>query len=448
MTRLRLALGFLLALAGSACAQSERVFFGNLHSHTSYSDGSGTPDEAYLHARDVAGLDFLAITEHNHDQAEAGAGARADGLMIATDHALYNGPPGSPRISLIEAARAANVPGRFVALYGQEFSTISAGNHVNVFQVGEVIDVDKGRFDGLLDWLSTRPDSQGLPAILMFNHPSSRLRPTVEYGRDDFGGDAEWVRRVGAHASLIQIINGPGTRDGTGLPVPAPRMADFKHYLNLGFRLAPTADQDNHHRNWGDATRARTAVITTDLTVGHVLGAMRARRVYATTDPNLRIIVRVNGGLCGDVLPVPSVGSELAIEIEVHDDDEPEAFYEVEVFSDVPGGEVARAVDLVALADGNGTYRIEDIRATGEGQYVFFRIEQFDEDEGSDLACTAPVWFSPGVSAPAHSFVASKNSRIFHIDPRCADARAIKDSNKVFGEEARSGRRQHEGCPR
>lgn len=33
--------------------QEPEVFFGNLHSHTSYSDGSGTPEEAYAHARSV-----------------------------------------------------------------------------------------------------------------------------------------------------------------------------------------------------------------------------------------------------------------------------------------------------------------------------------------------------------------------------------------------------------
>jgi hypothetical protein len=41
------------------------VFFGNLHSHTALSDGSSTPAEAYERARDVAGLDFLAITDSN-----------------------------------------------------------------------------------------------------------------------------------------------------------------------------------------------------------------------------------------------------------------------------------------------------------------------------------------------------------------------------------------------
>ena len=34
-------------------ALQQQVFFGNLHSHTSYSDGSGTPEESYTHAEDV-----------------------------------------------------------------------------------------------------------------------------------------------------------------------------------------------------------------------------------------------------------------------------------------------------------------------------------------------------------------------------------------------------------
>jgi predicted metal-dependent phosphoesterase TrpH len=73
------------------------VYFGNLHSHTSYSDGSGTPSEAYKYARDTAKLDFLAITEHNHISAESGAKAdRKDGILIAKTHSLYEGHNQTP----------------------------------------------------------------------------------------------------------------------------------------------------------------------------------------------------------------------------------------------------------------------------------------------------------------------------------------------------------------
>lgn len=41
------------------------VYFGNLHSHTSYSDGSGTPAQTYKYARDTADIDFLALNAFN-----------------------------------------------------------------------------------------------------------------------------------------------------------------------------------------------------------------------------------------------------------------------------------------------------------------------------------------------------------------------------------------------
>ena len=126
----------------TAQAPADRVFFGNLHSHTSYSDGSGTPDDAYRHAKLTADLDFLAITEHNHAAAESGAGDRQDGILIATNPSLYTGPAPA---SLIPAAARWTTPGKFVALYGQEFSSISQGNHMNVFDVPAVIDVANGR---------------------------------------------------------------------------------------------------------------------------------------------------------------------------------------------------------------------------------------------------------------------------------------------------------------
>ena len=55
--------GLVLLVITCAAHAQDNVFFGNLHSHTSHSDGSSTPDKAYKHARDV-GLHFLAITEH------------------------------------------------------------------------------------------------------------------------------------------------------------------------------------------------------------------------------------------------------------------------------------------------------------------------------------------------------------------------------------------------
>jgi len=93
---------------------SPNFYFGNLHAHTSYSDGSGTPKQAFTYARQTGNLDFMAVTEHNHAAAGPTSGDRADGILIATDSTLY------PK--LIDDANAANQDNKFVAIYGQEFS--------------------------------------------------------------------------------------------------------------------------------------------------------------------------------------------------------------------------------------------------------------------------------------------------------------------------------------
>ena len=81
-------------------SQAQQVYFGTLHSHTSYSDGSGKPNDAFKSAK-AAGMDFIAVTEHNHLEAELGAEDRTDGILIAKTPELYNGTGSA---SLVSAA--------------------------------------------------------------------------------------------------------------------------------------------------------------------------------------------------------------------------------------------------------------------------------------------------------------------------------------------------------
>lgn len=364
-----------------------RVFFGNLHSHTGYSDGSGTPAEAYTHARDVARLDFLAVTEHNHAQAGA----------IAGNHALYNGPQPA---SLISTAAQFNLSGTFVALYGQEFSTISSGNHANVLEVGDVIatsDVPNGAWNVLLEtWLPAHPDSEGKPAVMLLNHPATSDSPnSKEYGIAKFANATAWRNRLDPHAELINMINGPSHQ---GNAPGKPSESEFLRYLNVGLHVAPTADQDNHLRNWGSAAQTRTGLWAPSLTKANVLAALRERRVYASEDADLRIVGKVNGKLMGTRFSgadVPASGSVLDIRVSFNDPNEPNARYVVDVFADRVGGLVA---DVVAqhTHEGNGTLSITDVSYGGGEQYFFVKVTQTDQDsELRDHAWLAPVWFEP-----------------------------------------------------
>jgi hypothetical protein len=399
---IRSGLPAIAACFGVAAAQGAEVFFGNLHSHTGISDGSGTPRDAYRHARDLAGLDFLAITEHNHAAAPS---------RLQSEPELYNG---SGSGSLISQARRFTRDGRFVAIYGQEFSSIGSGNHANILEVGEIIrtsDVPNGAWDRLFDhWLPDHPDSQGLPAIILLNHPATSSSPNDrEYGIDDFADFQGWRAKLNAHARLINIINGPSHHGSTP---GRPSESEYLRYLNLGLHFGPTADQDNHREDWGSAAETRTGVIADALTKPAILEALRARRVYATQDRNLRIIASFNGALIGSRISggsVPAVDSELTIEIDLSDDDEPNAIYTIDVFADELGG--TQEADIIAqfaaldngASLGNGSHTLPGITYTGGQQYFFLRVKQTDPDHSAtDTAWLAPVWFEPdGVSVPA-----------------------------------------------
>lgn len=404
ISRMALA-GVALAILDGAAAAQDKVYFGNLHAHTVYSDGSGTPDEAYAAAK-AAGLDFIAVTEHSHAAAE-GSGD-TERLHIATDRSLYNGTRPD---SLISAAKRHTVPGRFVAIYGQEYSTISKGNHVNVFEVPDVIDIPNAKFRDLIDWTSRHRDSSGRPALLQFNHPALDDEEAVEYGRDDFGGAEAWLRAMDGQAELIELFNGPAKAKQGGLRSAAVQESDYYHYLNLGFHLAPSVGHDNHYRTWGIVTDARVAVVAPRLTKAAVLDALRARHAYATSDKNLRLVFRAGRALQGDIVTsVPAVDSELPLTLSIKDDNEPRAAYRIDVYSDVPGGDPInprRPVNSYSVTgDTPAPIALDGVPFWTKGQYVIVRVKQLrdtgeDEAEEPDTAWTAPIWFGGETAVPA-----------------------------------------------
>ncbi|HOU13610.1 MAG TPA: Ig-like domain-containing protein [Anaerolineae bacterium] len=83
------------------------VYHGDIHNHTSYSDGSGTPTQALATGK-AAGFDFMAISDHSY----------------AIDDAEW--------ANTLAAVNAATQDGVFVALRGFEY-TQGAEGHANVY---------------------------------------------------------------------------------------------------------------------------------------------------------------------------------------------------------------------------------------------------------------------------------------------------------------------------
>ncbi|MBI5228599.1 CehA/McbA family metallohydrolase [Candidatus Micrarchaeota archaeon] len=91
-----LAVFFLCSLAFEAAAEYN-LYWGDLHAHSNFSDGQGTPAENFAFARDNASLDFYALTDH-------------DGFLVEEK---WNAVRGN--------ASLFNEPGRFVAFSGFEW---------------------------------------------------------------------------------------------------------------------------------------------------------------------------------------------------------------------------------------------------------------------------------------------------------------------------------------
>lgn len=330
------------------------AYHGDIHNHTSYSDGSGTPNDAFTKAR-AAGLDFLAVTDHSYsiDDTEW-----ADTLAQANAH---------------------TVNGAFVAIRGFEY-TQGAEGHINVYNtVRHAVRSDTTAtctmcdytpnleagvtVNGFYPWLANPAleamDEAGI--IMMFNHP----------GWMNFN-DWTYHPEVEHLAQLEEVGNGTGTSYFFSFD-------EWVRSLDYGWKLGATNNSDTHKPNWGEATEHRTGIVAPELTKRALFDAMRARRTFASEDANYEIFFKANGYWMGSELP--NTG-EIAFEISFND----------------PDGERTTLLELYSnqglvltyfqpnLADGAWNFVLDDIEP---GVHYFF-VKATQED--GDRIVTSPVW--------------------------------------------------------
>ncbi|MEQ9229363.1 MAG: hypothetical protein RIF46_01685, partial [Cyclobacteriaceae bacterium] len=464
-----------------------KVYYGLLHAHTAISDGSGTPEEAYTMAKEYD-LDFFAVTPHNHAAAESGAKDRKDGVLIADNWNLYNGNTiqtvtqtfsnGSTNElkvkPLLMAANEATSPD-FLPIYGQEFSTISSSNHMNVLGIDEVIRVGDGNVTALVDLL----DQQEEKPILQLNHPdvqsdlfyegrseSTKKKMFNDYGIDD--GDlgphfSNMVKKLDPYVHLIEMFSGPAMQKTRieNYHDDHTHHNDYFFYLSQGFHISPTAGQDNHYKTWGMATDIRTGIFAKSLSRADVFDAFRGQRTFASEDANARISVSINGAFMGSNLDAEPETS-LKIEIRLDDTDEPDEEVEFAIFGGLVEPQDSRKAtnhkqrnnDLTdgTIKTGERKIVLEQL-TSGNPEFYYVYIRQQD----GDRIYSGPVWVNypkayamqdqADVDATAQAYVwtKSKSSEVYHLEG-CPSTRMIKDANRVSGVTPPEGRRLHE-CP-
>jgi hypothetical protein len=348
------------------------AYFGNLHSHTGYSDGVQTPADAYAYARNTAQtpLDFLAVTEHNHVSA---------GMSLANYPLLKN------------QCAAANDDGNFVAIFGQEWGLASNG-HVNVFEAPTLFGWDSGQYDVFVD----QTDYAGLYSAVAANPPAS-YPPIAEFCHPA-SGDFNSLQVTNDGKSVVHLmalVNGPAQSTATDESDIGNTNFDgqFQQALREGFRVSPTADQDNHNATWGASTQSRTAVLAHAKTKSEILNAMAARRTYATQDHNTVVQFSADGHAMGEAF---NSSQGIRIAARVTDPDPGDAVAKIELFRGITG---VSSATLIAQNSGSNTFQwreLENLAADTEAHY-YLRIHMAD----NQTIWTGPVYVTYSPAGPA-----------------------------------------------
>ena len=351
-------------------------YFGQLHSHTQYSDGAGSLESALDYVKNLpksANVDFVAFTDHSNYFDKSGAANPEGALYDMTKATEYSQQTWKSYKDAVAAFNAENA-GSMVAIAGFEMTWSGGPGHINTFNTPGIVSRNnttlnnKTKDAGLQAYYKLLSQTEGANSISQFNHPGTTFGNFIDFGY--------WDAVVDTRMYMVEVGNGEGQIGAGGY---YPSYEQYIMALDKGWHVAPTNNQDNHKGRWGNANDARDVILTDDFTEDGIYEALRARRMYATEDKNLELDYTVNGNMMGSIIDVPE---KLNFEISFNDPDRTDSIAKVELV--VNSGKVAYTWDSAAdLAKGSVS-----VELAPEYTYYFVRVTEGD----GDLAVTAPVW--------------------------------------------------------
>lgn len=313
------------------------IYFGQLHSHSTLSDGEVAPAELYAAAK-AAGLDFFAVTDHSH----------------AFDHhkeaTLFDGDCSEDwRSGRADAVAAASAD--FLPLFAFEITWNQGQGHMNTFFTEGFLSRETEKYQSWAAGMEAYLDALPEHSVSQFNHPG-----------EEFGTFKDF-----------SVYSPEADRRITLLEVSEDLTAYFQA-LASGWHVGPTLSGDPHTFRSGP----RTAVLMDTLTEESLQDALENRRVYATTDEDLQIHFTLDGHEMGSILPRADYPGQITFRIRLNDPTDSQIGL-VELMS---GGTVL-AQQTLEGATGEISFTVHANR-----DHYLLRITQPD----GDWAVTAPIW--------------------------------------------------------
>lgn len=359
---------WLSCTALGAAGQTYNYYFGNIHAHSSYSDGAKdgattrvlTPAECYTFAKSAQHFDFLGISEHNHLQAKMHLANYAKGLL---------------------EAKKSNVDGKFVCLYGMEYGVIKNGGHVIIYGLDQLIGWEPGNYTVF----SVKSDYSHLFQLIADKHGA--FATLAHPATADYNGliTKRYDPTIDQAVTGVAISSGPAfsIAEDYSNGAAIKYYGYYKRLLALGYTVGPTMDHDNHYTTFGHMSPTRTVLLSQVLSRDSLLAAYHAGRFYASEDWDTQVDFRINGLPMGSHLTGTSA---LLINAIVKDPDPGDNIESIKLWYGKPGsGEMAKVLKTVV---GQNTLQLAIKLKDDESFYYFLEITQID----GDRVVTSPIW--------------------------------------------------------
>lgn len=376
-------------------SQTLNYYFGNLHSHTYYSDGNkdypasgcNNPTCSYNYAKASLHFDFLGITEHNHASA---------GLSISEFHSGY------------AQAESANQEGIFLCLWGIEWGVLtnSSDGHVIIYgfddkllgwEVGNYdIYVAKSDYDALFRKVKNNPN-----AFCYLAHP----------GNNNFGYLSSNPYNATYDSAIVAVPFRSGPAFSTNTSYSDYPAGDYLNYYKIllakGYKIGCGYDHDNHYTTFGRCNAGRLVILAPSLTTTDFYYAMKNMHFYGSDDWNAKIDFKVNAtNIMGDIV-TSSFNPTITV---VHNDEDGEMADSIKLWTGYSGSGVMPSV-IQVVKNNNLLNFVDNSINLNMQRYYFIEIVQQD----GQRIVTSPIWYTKDTTAYVSSL--SNQNNLFLIFP-------------------------------
>lgn len=362
----------------SALGNNLKVYFGDLHHHTTISDGMCSIDKVYKTLRDVACFDFAAAIDHDYHHPHI---LYEHGMEITDED-----------WELIKAkADEYYERGRFVTFVGYEWT-------------GPKEPKDPGRGDMNVYYLEPgglyrrcEPGSDVHESVDLWKKLRKHLPGVITVTHHSASGwgrlGSDWDSRDDEMQPLVEIYSSHGASEYYDNPWPPVRLRVGGHVqeaLAQGYRFGFIGGSDCHSLNLNSPNvisgspfppllyqGGLAAVLSKDLSREAIFAALKMRRTYATTGERILLHFTVAGHLMGEEIKVSEPNLKIAIAVS--------GTCELKTVELLRNNEV-----VMSVGGGSRDLEMELNQDIAEGDRAFFyvRVTQVDGSQ----AWSSPVW--------------------------------------------------------